>query len=155
MTARSGGAVRLTTSGEAARAFNRLRGRLVRNHARTLLSVSRLRLLTIVCCSGVFWTGLFGLFFEGFRFLDSYVETTNEIVEYVFSMFFLSLLIMLIFSTAIILYAGLFQSREAAFLLTTPAPTPLCWRAPSRIVPCACNTCARTKMSGSRRAPPW
>ena len=123
MNAPAGGAAPLTTPGQAARALNFLRRRLARNHIRALLSVSRLRLLMIACCSAVFWTGLFGLFFEGFRFLDSYVETTNEIVEYVFSMFFLSLLIMLIFSTAIILYAGLFQSREATFLLTTPAPT--------------------------------
>jgi ABC-2 type transport system permease protein len=123
MSAPDPGAARLTTPGQAARAFNHLRRRLVRNHARALLSVSRLRLLTIICCSALFWTGLFGLFFEGFRFLGSYLEVTNEIVEYVFSMFFLSLLVMLIFSTGIILYAGLFQSREAAYLLTTPAPT--------------------------------
>ena len=38
-------------------------------------------------------------------------------------MFFLSLLVMLFFSTGIIIYTGLFQSREAAFLLTTPAST--------------------------------
>ena len=36
-------------------------------------------------------------------------------------MFFLSLLVMLIFSAGIILYTGLYQSREAAYLLTTPA----------------------------------
>ena len=36
-------------------------------------------------------------------------------------MFFLSLLVMLFFSTGIITYTGLFQSREAAYLLTTPA----------------------------------
>src|SRR5262249_38765513 len=35
--------------------------------------------------------------------------------------FFLSLLVMLFFSTGIIVYTGLFQSREAAYLLTTPA----------------------------------
>ncbi|HEX8200529.1 MAG TPA: hypothetical protein VF590_08575 [Isosphaeraceae bacterium] len=115
--------VALTTAGQAAHALNHLRWRLARNHGRVLLSASRLRLLTIICCSALFWTGLFGLFFEGFRFLDSYLRVTNEIVEYVFSMFFLSLLVMLIFSTGIILYAGLFASREAAFLLTTPAPT--------------------------------
>src|SRR5690606_2202470 len=69
-----------------------------------------------------FWTGLFLLFFEGFRFLDDYVQVTNEIVEYLFGLFFLSLLIMLLVSTGIILYAALFRSREAGFLLSTPAP---------------------------------
>ncbi len=106
-----------------ARALHRLRGRLLYNSVRGLLTGSRLRLLSIAFCSAVFWAGLFGLFFEGFRFLDTYVRVTNEIVEYVFSMFFLSLLVMLIFSTGLIVYTGLFASREAAFLLATPAPT--------------------------------
>ena len=43
--------------------------------------------------------------------------------EYLFSMFFLSISIMLFFSTGIITYTGLFHSREGAFLLTTPATT--------------------------------
>ena len=46
----------------------------------------------IVFCSAIFWAGLFGLFFEGFRFIGAYIPLTNEIVEYLFSMFFLSLL---------------------------------------------------------------
>jgi ABC-2 type transport system permease protein len=80
-------------------------------------------MLMIVFCSAVFWTGLFGLFFKGFQFISIYVDLVNTIVEYIFNMFFLSLLVMLLFSTAILTYTGLFQSREAAFLLTTPAST--------------------------------
>ena len=38
-------------------------------------------------------------------------------------MFFLSILVMLFFSTGIITYTALFHSREGAFLLTTPAST--------------------------------
>src|SRR4051794_13659572 len=38
-------------------------------------------------------------------------------------MFFLSLLVMLFFSTGIIIYTTLFHSREAAYLLTTPSGT--------------------------------
>src|SRR6266568_5109057 len=113
----------LTTPGQAARAFQRLRWRLLRNQVRTLLSGSRLRLIMIVACSTIFWSGLFGLFFEGFQFLGSFVKLSNEIVEYLFGMFFLSLLIMLIFSTGIILYSGLFASHESGYLLTTPAST--------------------------------
>ena len=76
----------------------------------------------IVICSAIFWSGLFFLFFGGFQFLKSFIPNlAGEFVEYIFSMFFLSLLVMLIFSAGIILYTGLFQSREAAFLLTTPA----------------------------------
>ena len=105
----------------AARAFRNLRLRLLRNQARDLLGGSRLRLGTIAFCCLTFWLGLFLLFRDGFRFLDQYFRVYNEIVEYIFSTFFLSLTVMLVFSTGIILHAGLFQSREAAYLLTTPA----------------------------------
>ena len=70
----------------------------------------------ILICSAIFWTGLFALFFEGFHFLGTFVKLSTEIVEYLFAMFFLSLLIMLVFSTGIILYTSLFTSREAAYL---------------------------------------
>ena len=107
----------------AAAAFRLLRWRLVANTVESLLSGSRLRTAMVLICSGVFWVGLFGLFFGGFQFISMYVNLANELVEYLFSLFFLSLLFMLFFSTGIIVYAGLFQSREAAFLLTTPAPS--------------------------------
>lgn len=112
-----------TTPAQSARAFQNLRLRLLRNQVRGLLSVSRLRLTTVVACSAIFWAGLFGLFFEGFQFLGSFVKLSNEIVEYIFGMFFLSLLAMLVFSTGIILYNGLFASRESGYLLATPAST--------------------------------
>jgi ABC-2 type transport system permease protein len=115
--------VSLTTSSQTARAFRWLRWRLARNITQGVLSGSRLRLGMIVFCSAVFWVGLFGLFFEGFRFIRIYVDLVNTIVESIFSLFFLSLLVMLFFSTGILTYTGLFHSREAAFLLTTPAST--------------------------------
>lgn len=113
-------AVPLTTRGQAARAFFRLRARITTNIVRGMLSGSRLRLTMIVTCSAIFWAGLFGLFFEGFQFLGTYGALAGDFVEYVFSLFFLSLLMMLFFSTGIVLYNGLFQRREAAFLLTMP-----------------------------------
>jgi ABC-2 type transport system permease protein len=113
--------LRLTTSSQAARAFRGLRWRLSRNTVRAALSGSRLRLIMIVFCSAVFWAMLFGLFFKGFQFIGMYVDLVNTIIEYIFSMFFLSLMVMLFFSTGILTYTGLFQSREAAYLLTTPA----------------------------------
>ena len=113
--------VRLTSASQAAFAFRRLRWRLARNTVHAVLLGSRLRLGMVVICSAVFWVGLFGLFFEGFRFIGVYVDLVNTIVESIFSLFFLSLLVMLFFSTGILTYGGLFHSREAAFLLTTPA----------------------------------
>lgn len=116
--------MRIATGGHADTAFRHLRWRLVVNSIRSLGGDgSRLRLLMILACSTIFWTGLFGLFFEGFQFLGSFVKLSNEVVEYLFSTFFLSLLIMLVFSTGIIIYSGLFHSRESTYLLSTPAPT--------------------------------
>ena len=77
----------------------------------------------ILFCSVVFWVGLFGLFLGGFEFIGLYDELFKAIFEYLFSMFFLSILVMLFFSTGIITYTALFHSREGAFLLTTPATT--------------------------------
>ena len=108
---------------QTARALRRLRWWLTRNTVRSLLSGSRLRLSMIVICSVVFWVGLFCLFFGGFEFIGLYDELFKAIFEYLFSMFFLSILVMLFFSTGIITYTGLFHSREGAFLLTMPAST--------------------------------
>ncbi len=115
--------IRLTSPGQAACAFQRLRWRLLRNTVRGIVAGSRLRVMMILVCSALFWTVLFGCFFGGFQFIGMYVELHNAIIEYLFSMFFLSLLVMLFVSTGILTYTGLFQSREAAFLLTIPAST--------------------------------
>jgi ABC-2 type transport system permease protein len=111
------------TAIQTARALRRLRWRLTRNTIASLLSGSRLRLSMIVFCSVVFWAGLFVLFLGGFEFIGLSDELFHAIFEYLFSMFFLSISIMLFFSTGIITYTGLFHSREGAFLLTTPATT--------------------------------
>jgi ABC-2 type transport system permease protein len=111
------------SAAQSARALRRLRFNLVRNTLRTLLSTSRLRLAMILFFSLVFWLGLFGLFVGGFEFMGLSDELFNSIFEYLFSMFFLSILLMLFFSTGIITYSGLFRSREGTFLLSTPATT--------------------------------
>ncbi len=115
-------APKLTPAASTRSAFRTLRWRLVANGLQTKIAGSRLRVAMIVLCSGVFWAGLFFLFFGGFQFLETFVpQLAGDFVEYIFGMFFLSLLIMLIFSDGIILYTGLFQSKEATYLLTTPA----------------------------------
>lgn len=103
------------------RVFARLRSRLVRNLVAVRLRRSRLRLLLILIFSLLFWFMLFALFFEGFYFFGKHLPVTNQLVSYLFSLFFMSLLVMLVFSTGLILYSGLYRSREAAFLLSTPA----------------------------------
>ncbi len=106
-----------------ARALRWLRWWQIRNTIRTAIQGSRLRISMILFCSAVFWGGLFILFLGGFQFIGLYVDLANTIIEYLFSMFFLSLLVMLFFSTGIIVYTTLFHSRESTYLLTTPAST--------------------------------
>ncbi len=105
------------------RALRYLRWCLTRNTIRSILSGSRLRLSMILICCVIFWAGLFGLFWGGFEFMGMNDALFNGIFEYLFSMFFLSILVMLLFSTGIITYTGLFHSREGTFLLTMPATT--------------------------------
>jgi ABC-2 type transport system permease protein len=110
-------------SDRTTRALRHLRWCLARNAVRSILLGSRLRLTMILICCVVFWLGLFGLFLGGFEFMGMNDALFNGIFEYLFSMFFLSILVMLFFSTGIITYTALFHSREGTFLLTTPATT--------------------------------
>jgi ABC-2 type transport system permease protein len=111
----------LTPPARISGALRTLRRHVIRNTLDVALRTSRLRIATILFCSMVFWWGLFLVFLDGFRFIEMYVDLLNTIIEHLFSMFFLSLLVMLFFSTGIITYTALFHSRESTYLLTTPA----------------------------------
>ena len=102
-------------------AFRDLRSSLTRNQLRGVLQGSRLRILLILVFSLIFWGALFAFFYEGFQFLNSFLNATEEVVEYVFGIFFLSLLVMLVISNGIIVYAGMFHAREMEYLLSLPA----------------------------------
>ncbi|TWT98042.1 hypothetical protein Pla108_21970 [Botrimarina colliarenosi] len=106
--------------------FRRLRTTETAAHLRQLMATARLRTLLVIGLSLFFWCGLFALFFVGFNFLKEHVAQPGELyhaktVEFVFHLFFASLNVMLIFSSGIILYGGLFSSAETRYLLTTPA----------------------------------
>jgi len=109
-----------------ARAFWRLRWRIVGTALRQAISRARLRMGIGLAMSLVLWMGLFWLFVGGFRFLQMSIphpEQHDVTVRAVFGMFFAALMVMLVFSSGIILYGSLFRSRETAYLLTTPART--------------------------------
>jgi ABC-2 type transport system permease protein len=93
----------------------RLRYRTGLGLLRGMLVRSRLRATLVVGLSLFFWIGLFILFRDGHRLLMGY----PAIVEQLFNLFFFTLLILLTFSSALILYSGLYRSEEAGFLLTT------------------------------------
>ena len=105
--------------------FWRLRRQMGQSHLRFLLQNARLRTALVVGLSLFFWFGLFALFYKGFDFVIKYVESPgsryhSDTMLFVFPLFFLSLQVMLIFSSGIILYGGLYPSRETAFLMTLP-----------------------------------
>lgn len=113
----SGEAVRLLSVDEEARLFLRLRATLVWETVRSMLTGSRLRLSLVVVLSGLFWAALYGLFVEAFTFLDA---LHADVISLLFNAFFSSLMVMLVFSTGILLYGGMYRSPEARLLLTLP-----------------------------------
>jgi ABC-2 type transport system permease protein len=101
----------------------RIRLQMIRTMFRQALSTARLRVTLVILLSVLFWYGLFRLFGGGFEFLAMTIDnklTEAQTVQAIYNVFFASLLMMLILSSAIILYGGLYCSSEAEFLLTTP-----------------------------------
>jgi len=97
---------------------NRLR--IILNAVLQIREHSRLKLFVVTCFAVGVLAGLFLLFHEMFRFLSGFEEFKATLSAYLFSIFFLSLGIMLFFSTAIIAFTGIFHSREAHFLVAMP-----------------------------------
>ncbi len=105
--------------------FWKLRLHLGKTHLRYLFAHARLRTSLVIILSLFFWVGLFALFFAGFQFVVSHVGAPGayyhaQTVRFVFALFFASLQVMLIFSSGIILYSGLYASQETEFLMTQP-----------------------------------
>jgi ABC-2 type transport system permease protein len=102
--------------------FQRLRARLLRNSWRVMVGQSSMRPLTILLCSILVWAFIFTISWSGFLFLQSDigVPLTGEIVGTLLDLLFLSLAVLLIFSSGLILYGSQFTSAETAFLLSRP-----------------------------------
>jgi ABC-2 type transport system permease protein len=103
----------------------RVRYGIARSLFRQLLAESRLRTCLVAGLSLFFWIGLFLLFYEGFAFIVDNVGPAGapyhaQTVRFVFHLFFASLNVMLVFSSGIILYSGLYNSPDTAFMLTMP-----------------------------------
>jgi ABC-2 type transport system permease protein len=94
------------------------------NGLRSLLRNHRTRLFLIVFLTVLIWASLFGLFFEGFRYLSTFDRNgpvSYKVTELLFGLFFLSVTMLTIFSSGLLLYGNLFRNPEAWFLLSTPA----------------------------------
>src|SRR3954471_2844716 len=100
--------------------FQWLRWRLLRNSLRVVLNLSFMRLLTILLCSALIWGGLFALSYAGFHELKTRwnFPLDRRIIGMLFDILFVSLTVLLLFSTGLILYSSLFSSPETSFLLS-------------------------------------
>jgi ABC-2 type transport system permease protein len=103
----------------------RLRYRVTRTQLRQLFTTARLRTFLVIGLSLFFWGGLFLLFYAGFQFIVVNIGSAGapyhaQTVRFVFHLFFASLNVMLVFSSGIILYTGLYKSPETDHLLTLP-----------------------------------
>jgi ABC-2 type transport system permease protein len=109
-----------------ARAFARMRHRILVTLVRQLFARSRFRVSLIVVLTTLLWGAMFWMFGDGFSFMKSafvYPETYSQAVGGLFSAFFFALMLMLVFSSGVILYGSLFRSGEITLLLTSPART--------------------------------
>lgn len=102
--------------------FQSLRFQLLRNSWRVMVGQSSMRPLIILLCSLVVWVFVFTISWGGFLFLQSEVTVplTGEIVGLLLDLLFLSLAVLLLFSSGLILYGSLFTAAETAFLLSRP-----------------------------------
>ncbi len=104
--------------------FQRLRWQLLRNSGMLFFANSRLRFVTMIAASLTVCAAVYAAAWYGFGLIASReIPFTGGIVRLLFDLMFFALGVMLIFSTGIILYASLFTSAEAKFLLSTPART--------------------------------
>jgi ABC-2 type transport system permease protein len=87
------------------------------------LSHAALRFSLVILLSGVLWFILFALFTEGFAFFASAIRTSellDAVTHAVFTHFFFALMIMLVFSSSVILYGSLYRGPDIAFLFSLP-----------------------------------
>jgi len=117
---------KLLSAERESQVFGRLRRRILSTLLRQTFAQSRFRVTLVSTLCVILWGGMYWLFHDGFAFLETTIrdpDTHHRMIIATFGMFFAALMVMLVFSSGVILYSFLFGSREAAFLLTTPART--------------------------------
>jgi len=98
-----------------------VRFRIIRHGAREFLGSSRLRVTVVIGLVVFFWLLMFAMFYDAFRFLHGgFLGISGILIEYLFAFLFVSLLVMMAISDAIIAYASLYRSGETEFLHSLP-----------------------------------
>ncbi len=81
---------------------------------------SRFKMVFVLLFAVGLEAGLWALFLDGFRFLDSMGGAAVLITSRLFSLFFFGMGLMLVISAAITSYASLFRTEEIPFLVSAP-----------------------------------
>ena len=103
--------------------FVYLRWRCLVNSIRELRRQSRLKIAVIVSFAVGFWLLMFAMFESAFSFvygMEAIAPFREVLIDYLFAFFFLTLLVMMALSNAIISFASLFRTQETEYLLTKP-----------------------------------
>lgn len=109
--------------GNGTSAFWQMRKRIAATVLRQTLSESRFRLALIGVLSLVLWGGMFWLFLDLFAFLKATLPepaAVGSTVRTLFSLFFAGLMLMLTFSSIVLLHGFLFRAADLTLLLTLP-----------------------------------
>ena len=98
----------------------RTRLKMTRYAVVEFLSGSKLRIGVVSTLVVLFWLLMFGMFMDAFMFMDHFKAISAILIDYLFAFFFVSLLVMMTISNAIIAYTSLYRSEETQFLFTLP-----------------------------------
>lgn len=96
--------------------------RILRNRVNQLLDEAPLRVGVSAAFVVLIWVSLYYLFNRIFGVLARFQEQTAVAIPYVFHIFFVAMMVLLAFSTAVLCYGALFAREEPAFLLSSPTP---------------------------------
>ncbi len=99
----------------------RIRAAALYNFMRNWRKESILKIFVVGVLGIAFWFSLFSMFNEGFRFLlDQVYVFRHLLIPPLLSFFFMTLILMLVFSNALISFGNLFRSPETTFLFSLP-----------------------------------
>ncbi len=98
-----------------------LRARLLRNRLTQVVNQSPIRLLLVIIFMAAIWGALYAIFDNAFVFMRRF-EQSAVAIFYVFDLFFVAMTFLLAFSTAVLIYGGLFGRAEPSFLMAAPLP---------------------------------
>ncbi|MBI5358954.1 MAG: hypothetical protein HZA48_00045 [Planctomycetes bacterium] len=103
--------------------LKRLKQTELRHRWEQFASESWIKVFAITALAAICWMILYGLFYNGFKFIAKFPDMQNWLLDHVFSLFFLALTVMLAFSNGIICYSALYRSSEVKFLISQPLKT--------------------------------